>query len=56
MPFPFFVELPALMLTDLCFSLCLRFLGCVEHTRVSPSSLQPDDDFLMAVVNLLEAN
>jgi hypothetical protein len=54
--FAFFVELPALMLTDVCFSLCLCFLGCVEHTGVSLSSLQPDDDSLMAAVNLLEAN
>jgi hypothetical protein len=54
--FPFFVELPALMLTDVCFSLCLCFLGCVGHTGVSLSSLQPDDDSLMAAVNLLEAN
>jgi hypothetical protein len=30
--FPFFVELPALMLADVCFFLCLCFLGCVEHT------------------------
>jgi hypothetical protein len=52
--FPFFVELPALMLTDVCFSLCLCFLGCVGHTGVSLSSLQPDDDSLMATVNLLE--
>jgi hypothetical protein len=54
--FPFFVELPALMLADVCFFLCLCFLGCVEHTGVSSSSLQPDDDSLMAAVNLLEAN
>jgi hypothetical protein len=54
--FPSFVKLPALMLTDVCFSLCLCFLGCVEHTGVSPSSLQQDDDSLMAAVNLLKAN
>jgi hypothetical protein len=54
--FHFFVELPALMLADACFSLCLYFLGCVEHTGVSPSSLQPDDDSLMVAINLLEAN
>jgi hypothetical protein len=54
--FPFFVELPSFTLTNMCFSLCLCFLGCVEHTGVSPSSLQPDDDSLMAAVNLLEAN
>jgi hypothetical protein len=54
--FPFFVELPTLMLADVCFFLCLCFLGCLEHTGVSSSSLQPDDDSLMAAVNLLEAN
>jgi hypothetical protein len=54
--FPFFVELSALMLADVCFFLCLCFLGCVEHTGVSSSSLQPDDDSLMAAVNLLETN
>jgi hypothetical protein len=30
--FPFFVELPTLMLADVCFFLCLCFLGCLEHT------------------------
>jgi hypothetical protein len=54
--FPFFVELPTLMLADVCFFLCLCFLGCVEHTGVSSASLQPDDDSLMAAVNLLESN
>jgi hypothetical protein len=54
--FPFFVELPALMLADACFFLCLCFLGCVEHIGVSSSSLQPDDDSLITAVNLLEAN
>jgi hypothetical protein len=48
--------LPALILADVCFFLCLCFLGCVEHTGVSSSSLQLDNDSLMAVVNLLEAN
>jgi hypothetical protein len=56
MPFPSFVELSALMLADVCFFLCLCFLGCVERTGVSSSSLQPGDDSLMAAVNLLEAN
>jgi hypothetical protein len=37
--YPFFVELPALMLADVCFFLCLCFLGFIEHTRVSSSSL-----------------
>jgi hypothetical protein len=54
--FPFFVELPILILPDVCFFLCLCFLGCLEHTGVSSASLQPDDDSLMAVVNLLESN
>jgi hypothetical protein len=44
------------MLADVCFFLCLCFLGFVEHIGVSSSSLQPDDDSLMAAVNLLEAN
>jgi hypothetical protein len=56
MPFPSFVELPALMLADVWFFLYLCFLGCVERTGVSSSSLQLDDDSLMATVNLLEAN
>jgi hypothetical protein len=30
--FPFFVELPTLMLADVCFFFCLCFLGCLEHT------------------------
>jgi hypothetical protein len=54
--FPFFVELPTLMLADVCFFLCLCFLGCLEHTGVSSASLQPDDDSLMAAVKLLESN
>jgi hypothetical protein len=40
----------------MCLFLCLCFLDCVEHTGVSSSSLQSDDDPLMAAVNLLEAN
>jgi hypothetical protein len=56
MPFSSSIELPALMLADVCFFLCLCFLGCVERTGVSSSSLQPDYDSLMAAVNLLEAN
>jgi hypothetical protein len=54
--FSFFVDLPTLMLADVYFFICLCFLSCLEHTRVSSSSLQPDDDSLMATVNLLEAN
>jgi hypothetical protein len=45
--FPF-VELPTHMLDEVCFFLCFCFLGCLEHTGVSSSSLQPDDDSLMA--------
>jgi hypothetical protein len=44
------------MLADVCFFLYLCFLGCLEHTGVSSASLQPDDDSLMAAVNLLESN
>jgi hypothetical protein len=44
------------MLADVCFFLYLCFLGFVEHIGVSSSSLLPDDDSLMAAVNLLEAN
>jgi hypothetical protein len=55
-PLSFFVELPNLMLADACFFLYLCFLGCLEHTGVSSASFQPDDDSLMAVVNLLESN
>jgi hypothetical protein len=40
----------------MCLFLCLCFLYRVEHTGVSSSSLPPDDDPLMAAVNLLEAN
>jgi hypothetical protein len=54
--FPFFVEWPTLMLVDVFFFLCLCFFGCLEHTGVSLASLQPDDDSLMAAVNLLESN
>jgi hypothetical protein len=38
------------------FSAVFCFLGFAEHTGVSASSLQPDDDPLMAAVSLLEAN
>jgi hypothetical protein len=40
----------------MCLFLYFCFLDCVEHIVVSSSSLQPDDDPLMAAVNLLEAN
>jgi hypothetical protein len=55
--FPFFVDLPILILTDVCFLIfCLCPLGSLEHTGVSLAPLQPEDDPLMAAVNLLESN
>jgi hypothetical protein len=44
------------MLADAFLFCSLCFLGFAEHTGVSASSLQPDDDPLMAAVSLLEAN
>jgi hypothetical protein len=44
------------MLADAFLFCYLCFLGFAEHTGVSLSSLQPDDDPLMAAVSLLEAN
>jgi hypothetical protein len=49
------------LLTLLClliysFSAVFYFLGFAEYTEVSASTLQPDDDPLMAAVSLLEAN
>jgi hypothetical protein len=41
--------------TYLFFSFLFAFY-CAEFTRISPSSLQTDDDLLMTAVNLLEAN
>jgi hypothetical protein len=38
------------------FSAIFCFLGFVEYTEVSMSTLQPDDDPLLAAVSLLEAN
>jgi hypothetical protein len=38
------------------FSAVFYFLGFAEYTEVSTSTLQPDDDLLMATVSLLEAN
>jgi hypothetical protein len=38
------------------FSAIFCFLGFAEYTEVSASTLQPDDDPLLAVVSLLEAN
>jgi hypothetical protein len=55
--FPFFIGLPILILTDVRFLIfCLCPLCSLEHTGVSLAPLQPDDDPLMAVVNLLESN
>jgi hypothetical protein len=55
--FPLFVDLPILILTDVCFLIFyLCPLGSLEHTGVSLAPLQPDDDPLMATVNLLESN
>jgi hypothetical protein len=53
--FPFLLVYSLLYLMMRLF-LCLCFLDCVEHTGVSSSTLQPDDDPLIAAVNLLEAN
>jgi hypothetical protein len=46
----------SLSLLMCAFSFCLCFLGCAERTGVSSSSVQPDDNSHMTVVNLLEAN
>jgi hypothetical protein len=55
--FPFFIGLPILILTDICFLIfCLCLLCSLEHTGVSLAPVQPDDDPLMATVNLLESN
>jgi hypothetical protein len=57
MPFPFFVGLPILILTDVCFLIfCLCPRCSLEHTGVSLAPLQPDDDPLLATVSLLESN
>jgi hypothetical protein len=53
--FLFFIGFFALILADVLIPLSL-FLYHIEHTGVSSSSLPPDDDPLMAAVNLLEAN
>jgi hypothetical protein len=55
--FPFFADLPILILTDVCFLIfCLCPFVSLEHTGVSLAPLQQDDDPLMAVVILLESN
>jgi hypothetical protein len=38
------------------FSVVCYFLGFAEYSEVSASTLQPDDDPLLATVSLLEAN
>jgi hypothetical protein len=54
---PFFVELRKFLYLLICaFSLSSPPWLFVEHTGVSLASLQPDDDPLMAAVNLLESN
>jgi hypothetical protein len=43
--------------TDICFLIfCLCPFCSLEHTRVSLAPFQPDDDPLLAAVNLLESN
>jgi hypothetical protein len=55
--FPFFIGLPILILTDVCSLIfCLCPLCSLEHTGVSLALLQPDDDPLLAAVNLVESN
>jgi hypothetical protein len=53
--FPFLLGYSLLYLL-MCLFLCPCFLDCVDHSGVSSSSLQPEDDSLMATINLLEAN
>jgi hypothetical protein len=52
----FCLSCPLLVLADMFLFCHFCFLGCAERTGVSSSSLQPDDDPLMAAVNLLEVN
>jgi hypothetical protein len=55
--FPFFVDLPILIVTDACFlTFCICPLCSLEHTGVSLAPVQPGDDPLMTAVNLLESN
>jgi hypothetical protein len=57
MLFPLFIGLPILILTDVCFLIfCLCPFCSLEHTGVSLAPLQPDDDPLLATVNMLESN
>jgi hypothetical protein len=57
MRFPSFSNLLILILTNVCSLIfCLCPFVSVEHTGVSLAPLQPDDDPMMAAVNLLESN
>jgi hypothetical protein len=57
MLFPFFIGLPILILADIRFLIfCFCPFCSLEHTGVSLAPLQPDDDPLLAAVNLLELN
>jgi hypothetical protein len=53
---PSLLSCKILILADVCFFSVFVSLVCLEHTGVSSASLQPDDDPLMAEVNLLESN
>jgi hypothetical protein len=54
--FPFVDLLALLCLLMYSFSAIFCFLGFAEYTEVSASTLQLDDDPLLATVSLLEAN
>jgi hypothetical protein len=57
MLFPSLSDLLILIVTDVCSLIfCLCPFVFVEHTGVSLSPLQPNDDPLIAAVNLLESN
>jgi hypothetical protein len=57
MLFPSLSDLLILILTDVCSLIfCLCPFVSVDHTGVSLAPLQPDDDPLMATVNLLKLN
>jgi hypothetical protein len=57
MLFPSLADLLILILAYACsLVFCLCPFVSVEHTGVSLAPLQPDDDPLMAAVNLLESN
>jgi hypothetical protein len=54
--FPVVLLLASLYLLIYSSLAAFCFLGSAEYTKVSTSTLQPDNDHLMAVVSLLEAN